>query len=31
MAPITLLLFLAVYFGVLLCVAHFTSRRTADN
>lgn len=31
MAPITLLTFLVVYFGVLLIVAHFTSRKSADN
>jgi len=31
MSPITLLLFLVVYFGVLLGVAHLTSRKTADN
>ena len=31
MAPITLLAFLFVYFGILLCVSYFTSRKTADN
>lgn len=31
MRPGTLLLFLAVYFGLLLTVAYFTSRKSADN
>lgn len=31
MAPITLLLFLVVYFTVLLGVAYYTSRKAADN
>src|SRR5690606_29376881 len=31
MAPITLLLFLVAYFAVLLGVAFYTSRQTADN
>lgn len=31
MAPITLLMFLFVYFGILLAVSYFTSRKTADN
>ncbi|MBD1427445.1 sodium:solute symporter [Sphingobacterium arenae] len=31
MSPITLLTFLFVYFGILLSVSYFTSRKTADN
>lgn len=31
MSPIVLLSFLVVYFGILLGVAYFTSRKTADN
>ena len=31
MTPGILLLFLVVYFGILLSVAHFTSRKSADN
>lgn len=31
MSPITLLMFLFVYFGILLGVSYFTSRKTADN
>src|SRR5690606_17761501 len=31
MSPITLLTFLFVYFGILLGVSYFTSRKTADN
>ena len=31
MTPIVLLLFLVVYFGLLLAVAYFTSRKSADN
>lgn len=31
MTPFMLLSFLIVYFGILLTVAHFTSRKTADN
>ncbi|MBD1423897.1 sodium:solute symporter [Sphingobacterium chuzhouense] len=31
MSPITLLMFLFVYFGILLSVSYFTSRKTADN
>src|SRR5690606_10474412 len=31
MSPLILLLFLVVYFAVLLSVAHYTSRKRADN
>ncbi len=31
MSPFVLLMFLVVYFGLLLAVAHFTSRKSADN
>ncbi len=31
MTPIVLLLFLVVYFGILLSISHFTSRKSADN
>lgn len=31
MSPFILLMFLVVYFGLLLTVAHFTSRKSADN
>src|SRR5690606_5798841 len=31
MAPITLLAFLVVYFGVLLSVSHFTAKKSSDN
>ncbi len=31
MSPIILLCFLIVYFGVLLSIAHFTSRKSSDN
>jgi Na+/proline symporter len=31
MSPIVLLSFLVVYFGILLAVSYFTSRKTADN
>lgn len=31
MSPILLLLFLVVYFGILLGVSHFTTKKTADN
>lgn len=31
MSPSILLSFLVVYFGILLCVAHFTAKKSADN
>ena len=31
MSPIILLTFLVVYFGILLSISHFTSRKSADN
>ncbi|WP_140937189.1 sodium:solute symporter [Sphingobacterium lumbrici] len=31
MSPITLLVFLVVYFGVLLSVSHFTAKKSSDN
>src|SRR5690606_14960189 len=31
MSPIVLLSFLVVYFGILLSISYFTSRKSADN